>query len=299
MQTENASTTYRLLDTWSLEETLAAIVESNARAVQAVQQALPALSQAAEGLERCLRQGGRLIYVGAGTSGRLASQDAAELRPTFGFERTLVLIAGGNTATTKALEDAEDDRAAAVKAVAEAELSEKDAVLGIAASGRTPFTVEAMRQARDQGAFTIGLANNPDTPLLILAEVGIFLDTGPEVLAGSTRLAAGTAQKIVLNALSTSVLVRLGGAYQNFMVGMKPQNQKLRERAVLMVSQAANVDLERARAALESTNWRIREAIVMLLTGQALREAEVLLERHGNRVREAVAETKLSVNDKP
>ena len=287
MKTEAISDAYKDLDSWSFEKTLDTIIDSNRRAVEAVAKTLPQLTQAAEGIASRLESGGRLVYVGAGTSGRLAVQDAAELPPTFGFERHLVLMAGGNKAEGSAVEGAEDDADEAREAVAE-DIDERDAVVGLAASGRTPYTVAGIQEARKRGAFTVGVANNAGASLLSVAEIGIFLDTGPEVLAGSTRLAAGTSQKIVLNALSTSVLVRLGGAYQNLMVGMQPKNIKLRERAAAIVSSGAGVSTEDARAALEASNWQMREAIVMLKAGVSFAEARERLEASGNRVRDAL-----------
>lgn len=292
MPTEEISDSYNDLDVWPSEKTIEAIIQSNRRAVDAVHEALPQITRAAEGLAACLKAGGRLIYIGAGTSGRLAMQDAVELPPTFGFENFVVLLAGGNQANKDAKEQAEDDEEAAIREIIEARVQRHDAVIGIAASGRTPYTIAGIKKAREVGAFTVGIANNPDTPLLTESKVGIFLDTGPEVLAGSTRLAAGTSQKIVLNALSTSVLVQLGGAYQNLMVGMRPKNDKLRKRAASMVSLAANVDEIKAREVLEQTNWRVREAIVMLKTGVNAKTAEKLLESSHNRVREAIEKSK-------
>lgn len=289
VRTETSDPRYRDLDAWPLARALEAIVESNARAVAAVARAQPELALAAAGLERCLAAGGRLVYLGAGTSGRLALQDAAELPPTFDFGRTLVLLAGGESAGGAAVENAEDDEAAALRAVEAAGVGPDDAAIGLAASGQTPYTVAGLRRARELGAFTVGIANNPGAPLLAAAEVGVLLDTGPEVLAGSTRLAAGTAQKVALNALSTAVLVRLGGAYHNLMVGMRPQNAKLRIRAAQIVAQAAEVSPEAAREALEQSGWRIREAIVMLRAGLPAAAAERLLMAHGQRVREALA----------
>ncbi len=290
--TETVGTAYRDLDTWPLSKSLAALVESNRRAVEATARALPKLEEAAAGIERCLKSGGRLIYLGAGTSGRLALQDAAELPPTFGFTKTLVLLAGGAAAGERAQEGAEDDGKAARAAVDEAEASPADAVVGLAASGRTPYTVAGVTRARERGTFTVGVANNPDAPLLHAAEVGVLLDTGPEVLAGSTRLAAGTAQKVALNALSTAVLVRLGGAYGNLMVGMRPANDKLRARARRIVREATGASEEAAAGALERTSWHIREAVVTLLGDVSAAEARDLLSRHQGRVREAVAASK-------
>lgn len=289
MSTELISSDYAGLDGWSTREILAALTDSNVRAAQATAAALPALEAAADLLRPRLAAGGRLVYAGAGTSGRLALQDAAELPPTFGFSRTLVLMAGGAEAGAAALEGAEDDDGAAVTAVREAGIGPQDALIGIAASGRTPFTVAAVREARERGAATIGLANNPGTPLLDAAEVPVLVETGPEVLAGSTRLAAGTAQKIVLNALSTTVLVQLGGAFGNLMVGMKPSNAKLRERAQLIVAEATGAPLSTVLPALEAADWDIRTAIVMLLAGTEAVRARELLVVAGGVVREALS----------
>lgn len=287
LKTETSLTTYADLDTWPLSRTLSALVDSNAAAVEAVRQALPALEEAAAGVERALAAGGRLIYLGAGTSGRLAVQDAAELPPTFGFERAHAVLAGGEDAGNRALEDAEDDEEAAREHLRALSLTERDAVVGVAASGSTPFTVAGVVFARARGAFTAGIANNAGAPLLSVSEVGVLLRTPPEVLAGSTRLAAGTAQKVALNALSTAVLVRLGGAYGNLMVGMKPSNIKLRGRAARIVMQAAGCTALQAEAAL-TKGGDIRTAIVMLLTGSGPEEARGRLETHHHRVREAL-----------
>ena len=286
--TEKIDKRYVDLDTWSVEQILEALLSSNARALSAVQDVLDDLTRAAEGIAERLDAGGRLVYAGAGTSGRLALQDAAELPPTFGFERTLVLLAGGDEASEKAAEGAEDDAAAARRAIEDAVIGPEDAVIGIAASGKTPYTVAAVQAAGAAGAFTVGVANNASTPLLAEAEVALFLNTGPEVLAGSTRLAAGTAQKVVLNALSTAALIRLGGAYQNLMVGMTPVNEKLRGRAVSIVSRATGVSEEKARVALSESDGQIREAIVMIGAGVSLAEAKGRLERSNGRVREAL-----------
>ena len=287
LATETSLETYADLDTWPLERSLTALVENNAEAVQAVQRALPELERAATGIEQALKAGGRLIYLGAGTSGRLALQDAAELPPTFGFERAQTLLAGGESADERAVEGAEDDEDEARERLGRLGLTSNDAVVGIAASGSTPYTVAGTVFARDRGAFTVGIANNAHTPLLKAAEVGVLLVTPPEVLAGSTRLAAGTAQKVALNALSTAVLVRLGGAYGNLMVGMRPQNLKLQGRAARMVVQATGCTPEEAAAALGAAGG-IREAIVMLLTGVSAGEARARLSASGGRVREAL-----------
>ena len=288
MNTEKVLDAFDQLDIWPVERSLFAIIAASAQAVGAVKAALPQLARAADGVELKLAAGGRLLYLGAGTSGRLALQDAAELLPTFGFDRALVLMAGGEEAGTTAREDDEDDEEEARAAIEKAGVTESDIAIGLSASGRTPYTVAGVTEARCRGALTVGIANNPGSALLAAAEVPVFLDTGPEVLAGSTRLAAGTAQKVALNALSTAVLVRLGGAYGNFMVGMQPINDKLRRRATAIVASATGSSEDAARAALKATDWGIREAIVALETDLELERVRALLARSGNRVREAL-----------
>lgn len=278
------------LDAWPLARSLEAIVAGQERATAALRAALPALEEAAEGLASRLAQGGRLAYAGAGTSGRLALQDAAELPPTFGFDRTLVLLAGGAQAGAQAKEGAEDDTEAARDEVDLAGLGRPDVLIGIAASGETPYTLAAVRRARERGAFTVGIANAPGASLLSAADVGVLLDTGPEVLAGSTRLAAGTAQKGALNALSTAVLVRLGGAYRNLMVGMRPVNDKLRRRAAEIVREATGADDAAVASALARCDGRIRDAIVVLRTGVTPEQARAALLRAGERVRDVLEE---------
>ncbi len=288
--TEVQSDSYRGLDSWPSADILKAIVLRNQHALRVVEQALPALTTAALGVERAIAAGGRLIYLGAGTSGRLALQDAAELPPTFGFDGALVLLAGGEEASGRAQEEAEDDEAAAIRVIDTAAVNPRDAVIAIAASGATPYTVAGLRRATERGAFTVGIANNPGTPLFEVAEVGVLLDTGPEVLAGSPRLAAGTAQKVALNALSTAVMVRLGGAYDNLMVGMRPSNAKLRCRATQIVQAASGCAPVQAQQALAEAGGSIREAIVMVTTGAGFAEAQAALARHQLRVREALSE---------
>jgi N-acetylmuramic acid 6-phosphate etherase len=290
VSTEAIDPRYAGLDTWDTGRILAAVTAANARAIAAVERALPALTRAAEGVEARLAAGGRLVYVGAGTSGRLGVLDAAELAPTFGYDDAVVLMAGGGEAQSRAKEGAEDDVEAAVDDLERAGVGRDDAVVGLAASGRTPYTVAAVRRAGALGAFTVGIANNPGTPLLEAAQVGVLLDTGPEVLAGSTRLAAGTAQKAALNALSTAVMVRLGGSYDNLMVGMRPLNAKLVERAAGIVARATGRNVEEARELLRRADRDIRVAIVMGLAGVDAAAARAALEARGGRVRAAASE---------
>ncbi len=286
--TESISEKYQGLDSWPLEKTLKALIDSNQNAVKAVDKALADVARAAKGIEKQLAKGGRLVYLGAGTSGRLAMQDAVELAPTFGFDDYLVLMAGGDDATDKAQEEAEDDAETAIKRIEKANINSNDAVIGVAASGNTPYTVAGIKRARELAAFTVGISNNPNTNILKEAEVAIFLDTGPEVLAGSTRLAAGTSQKIVLNALSTSVLVRLGGAYDNLMVGMRAKNNKLHNRAIGMVQKATGANYDDARAVLEQSQFNIREAIIIQKSQLSYQEATELLNKNNLIVRKTL-----------
>ncbi len=289
--TEGIQTDLEQFDTWSLEERLEVLIQANQRALEAVANARSALTHAATGLRERLLQGGRLIYIGAGTSGRLALQDAAELPPTFGFSRTVVLLAGGEAAGQQAQEGAEDDEDAARGAVRQAEVADKDAVIALAASGGTPYTVAGVQEARSRGAFTVGVANNPGSRLLEVAECSVLLATGPEVIAGSTRLAAGTAQKVVLNALSSTVMPELGGVYKNLMVGMKPVNDKLYKRAVQMAQTATGQPRARVEAALRETDWSISEAILTLETDLSPQASRDLLTRYP-KLRDALKEAK-------
>lgn len=286
--TELSSHDYQDLDTWSLADSLTAMAQSHQQAAHAVAAVLTDIEKAAAGIERCLAAGGRLVYMGAGTSGRLALQDAAELVPTFDFERAVVLIAGGQAAQDKPIEHAEDDSQQAEREVQALQLEQQDAFIAVAASGRTPYTLAGLKTAKHAGAFTVALANNADAPMLKEADVGIFLNSGAEVLAGSTRLAAGTAQKITLNMLSTAVLVRLGGAYGNVMVGMRPTNDKLKKRAVNIVREAAEVSGEVAQNALLTSNWHIRSAIVIAAANVSFERAQMVLAKHQQRVRDAL-----------
>lgn len=283
--TEGVDPAFADLDTLAAAPLIDAIVAGQRRAIAAVDAAAPLLARAADAIAARVAAGGRLAYAGAGTSGRLAALDAAELPPTFGFDRTVVLMAGGSDAFTQAREGAEDDVQAGHDAVIGASLSHGDALIGVAASGRTPFTIAAVHAARAAGAFTVAFANVHPSPLLAAADVAVWLDTGPEVLAGSTRLAAGTAQKAALNALSTAVMVQLGGAYGNLMVGMRASNAKLRARAAAIVAGATGLDPESAAAALAAAAGDIRTAIVAVRAGVGVDAARTALARHGGRVR--------------
>jgi N-acetylmuramic acid 6-phosphate etherase len=238
-----------------------------------------------------MMQGGRLFYVGAGTSGRLAILDASECPPTFNTPPELVvaLIAGGPAAVQEAVEGAEDDADAAGAELRARNLKPNDAVVGITASGRTPYVVGALRHAREVGSHTVAIVNNARSPLADIADTAVELLTGPEVVAGSTRLCAGTAQKIALSTLSTAVMVRLGKTYGPYMIDVRATNAKLRRRALRIVQQITGADETASAAALEATQGRVKPAVVMLLGHCDADEAERRLEATGGRVREALA----------
>jgi len=277
------------LDEKSSQDVAAMLLDAQVEAARIARSAAPAVGDAAEAAAERVRQGGRLVYAGAGTSGRLSMQDAAELLPTFGFDRTRVLMAGGEAAGSRAKEGAEDDVSEAATAVKGAHLTPNDVVIGVAASGRTPYTQEVLRLAREVGSLTIAIANNPGARLLEGADHAILLDTGPEVLTGSTRLAAGTAQKAVLNTLSTTIMVRLGEVYGNLMVGMQATNVKLERRAVQIVQDATGCSHGAAQRNLEACGYDVKTAIVMQTLGLASADARARLERHRGNVREALS----------
>ena len=282
--TETASPRYADIDTWSAAELVEGIIASQLEGLEAVRIAAPQITAAIEVATARLERGGRLIYTGAGTSGRIATQDAAELPPTFSwpYERAIPLMAGGEPALVRAVEGAEDNMEAAREALRKLDLTANDVVLSIAASGRTPYAIAALQYAREMGALAVGIFNNRGSRLGEVADIAILVDTGPELIAGSTRMKAGTAQKVVLNCISTGVMVRLGYVYRGLMVEMKPTNNKLRERAELMVAELADVDIDTARRAL-AEGGSIKTATVMLLKKLSHAEAEALLARgHGN-----------------
>nr|WP_216638729.1 N-acetylmuramic acid 6-phosphate etherase [Mycobacterium asiaticum] len=270
------------LDTRSIGEIIALLVAAEGEAHGAISAAVPQIAAAAEAITARLERGGRLIYAGAGTPGRLGVLDAAECGPTFGTEQVRGVIAGGPAALTEAIEGAED----AFDPADLADLTAGDALVGITASGRTPYVVGALEHARGVGALTVAIVNN--TSAEASAEIVIELLTGPEVLAGSTRLTAGTAQKVVLNALSTSVMIALGKAYGPRMVDVRVTNAKVRRRAVRIVRDAAGVDEETASAALAAATGHAKTAIVALLAGVDADEAAARLDRARGRVRDAV-----------
>ena len=287
MSTETADPRFADLDAWPTPSAVEAMWEGQMAAVAAVQRALPQITIAAEAAAERLGDKGRLIYVGAGTSGRIAVQDGAELGPTFGWpsDRLLFAMAGGEAALINSVEGAEDD--AADGAAQMASVGPHDVVIGVAASGATPFTLSAIQEARRRGALTIGLANNQGAPLLNAAEYPVLLDTGSEVLAGSTRMQAGTAQKAALNLISTAIMIRLGHVYKGLMVDMQLSNAKLKKRAEKMVASLAGCGEAQAAAALAASGGRIKPA-VLVAKGRSAAEAEALLAASGGNLRMAL-----------
>jgi N-acetylmuramic acid 6-phosphate etherase len=270
---------------------IAAMYESQLAAAAAVQGAIGSVAAAVDDAVPALERGGRIVYAGAGTSGRIGVQDGTELPPTYGWppDRLVFAMAGGLGALVQSVEGAEDNEAAGARAMTEARIGSDDVVIGVAASGTTPFTIGALRAARAAGAITIAIANNPGAPLFEVARHRILVDTGTEVIAGSTRMKAGTAQKIVLNLFSTAVMVKLGRVYRGLMVHMRASNNKLRRRAEMMVSQIAGCEAAQAAHFVEEADGDVKTAI-LLAYGLRPAEAAALLERYGGNLRSAMSE---------
>jgi N-acetylmuramic acid 6-phosphate etherase len=277
------------IDLLELPAILDKINQEDTIIAHAVKQSLPQIAAAAEGALSALKNGGRIIYIGAGTSGRLGILDAVECRPTFSVPDGLFIgvIAGGEKALTDAVEGAEDDQQAGQDDLAKLELQAKDFVMGIAASGRTPYVIGALTYANSLGCSTASLVCNPSAPLLPLAKFGVCINVGPECLTGSTRMKSGTAQKLVLNMISTSVMIKMGKAYENLMVDVNASNQKLVARAVRIVMQATQCEAQTARTYLARAENSAKLAILMILTGLESDQAKVLLTHHNGYLRQA------------
>ena len=269
LTTERPSLEHADLDTYSVDALVAALVADQAHAAQAVARAQPDIARAVEAAVPRIKAGGRLIYVGAGTSGRLGLLDSVELYPTFAWpsERALAVLAGGAGAIYRAVEGAEDNDPQGAADILKLLPTANDVVIALAASGTTPYVLGAMRTARAAHALTIGMANNRDSPVCAQAEIGITLDTGAEIVSGSTRLKAGTAQKIALNTLSTAIMVRLHKVYGNLMVDLVPTNAKLLTRAIRLTALATGAEEAVAEATLKACRFRVKVAIVMILRG--------------------------------
>jgi len=291
MTTETVSHLYRDFDLWGNAKALEALLEGQAAAIASLKPILQGLGAAVDAAAPRLRRGGRLIYVGAGTSARIGVQDGAELFPTFNWphEQVAFAIAGGEGALLRAVENAEDSAEEGARRIEELGAGPDDVVIGIAASGNTPYTVAAIKAARARGALTVGIANNSEAQLLAASDHPILLDTGPEIIAGSTRLKAGTAQKAALNLFSTMLMVRLGRVYGGLMVHMRPTNAKLRRRGVEMIARITGCSEEAAAAAFEKADNDVKLG-VLIARGADKAKAETLLEKHGGNLRQALAE---------
>jgi len=264
--TENRNPRSYGLDGMSAKEIVRLMNEEEHAVTRALQAAEGPIAEAAVRVAEAFKHGGRVIYLGSGTSGRVATMDAAEMPPTFGVEsdRFIALVSGGHLATGRSVEDAEDDAYASVNALNELRLNQKDVVIGITASGTTPFVLSGIRHARQKGVWVAGIANNPRSPLLEIVDLAILLDTGPEVLTGSTRLKAGTAQKLALNRISTAAMVLSGKVIENLMVDVTAKNQKLKERCARIVRELSNATEDEAWDLLEKNAWNIRTVLGLL-----------------------------------
>jgi N-acetylmuramic acid 6-phosphate etherase len=282
----------RGLDQLSTHELVRTIHRQDATVARAIGRELPTIVRAVEAIVRALRGGGRLIYVGAGTSGRLAAVDAAECPPTFGVSprRVQAILAGGRRALTGAVEGAEDSAGRGARDLVAKRVTRRDAVVGIAASGTTPYVLGALRLARRRGAVTIGLTANRRSPIARVAAITIAPGTGPEVIHGSTRMKAGTAQKMVLNMLSTAAWVRLGRVYNSWMVDVALSNRKLRGRGLRILREASGASESEAARALAQSKGNMRRALVMLKAGVAEEQAQRLLRQAGGDLRRALGE---------
>jgi N-acetylmuramic acid 6-phosphate etherase len=296
--TESVNPDWVNIDSWPTEQAVAAMLDGQAQAIAAIQSQVPAIARATEAAADRLRMGqGRLLYAGAGTSGRVAVQDGVELWPTFGWpeDRLGYVVAGGLDALMKAVEGAEDDRDAAIAQVEALAVTASDVFIGVAASGRTPFTMAALETARAKGALTIAIANNAEAPLAKAADHGIIAVTGSEAIAGSTRMKAGTAQKAILNLLSTAIMLRLGRVYKGLMVDMIISNDKLLKRGQDMVREITGCRDIVAVNALEAANRDIKKA-VLIARGMSADDAAALLARHSQILRAALDEAKGEVS---
>jgi N-acetylmuramic acid 6-phosphate etherase len=288
--TEQSNPASASLDVLPTEEVLRIINAEDARVAAAVEQEIPEIARAVAAIVAAIEKGGRLFYIGAGTSGRLGVLDASEIPPTFSAPPTMVqgIMAGGEAALSRATETSEDDPSIGAGDLLSRGFTGSDVLVGIAASGRTPYVLGAVAEARRMGAVTIGISCTPESELARAVDIAITPLVGPEVIAGSTRMKAGTAQKLVLNMLSTGACVRLGYVYGNLMVNVQPKNRKLADRARRIVAQAAGVSYERAGELLAESGSNVRTGIVMAKAGVGREEAERRLAAAGGRISKAL-----------
>lgn len=288
--TEQRNPKTAVIDTLPTRDMLRVINEEDARVAPAVAEQLLFIAQAVDGIVDRIRDGGRLIYIGAGTSGRLGVLDASECPPTFNTPPELVigLIAGGDHALRHAVEHVEDSPEAGADALRSIDVTERDTVVGIAASGRTPFVLGAIAHANEIGALSVGICNSAEAPLSDVVQIPIAVISGPEVVTGSTRMKSGTAQKLVLNMLSTGAMIKLGKTFGNLMVDVQPTNEKLRVRAVRIVADATGLEPDAAREALAAANGDVKAAIVSTLTGMDPNTAKQRIAAANGRVRTVI-----------
>jgi N-acetylmuramic acid 6-phosphate etherase len=291
-RSEHRNAASKNLDRMTTQQIVRLMNREDKKVAAAVGRELPAIARAVDAIVDGIRKGGRLIYVGAGSSGRMAVLDAAECPPTFGTSPKLVqaLIAGGRLAVTGAVEGAEDSGVNAEREMRGKKLVPNDVVVGITASGTTPYVVAALKHARRKGATTVAITVNPHTPVSRYAKILIATEVGPEVLTGSTRLKAGTSQKMVLNMLSTAAMARLGHVYENLMIDVKPSNQKVSNRILRILAEATGESMWAAEHALRQAGRNLRVALVMLKLGVDVREAKKKIRTAKGNLREALGE---------
>ncbi|MFF3669698.1 N-acetylmuramic acid 6-phosphate etherase [Microtetraspora malaysiensis] len=289
LSTEQSDPRYSEIDRLPTEQVARLMNAADAKVPAAVAVAIPEISAAIDAIVARMKQGGRLFYVGAGTSGRLAVLDASECPPTFGTDPELVqgIIAGGVPALTRSVEGAEDDDAAGAAAIAGKEVGPLDSVVGVSASGRAPYVIGAVGEAARRGALTAGLSCNRDSALSAASEHRIEVIVGPEIVTGSTRLKAGTATKLVLNMISTIAMVRLGRTYGNSMIEVSAANSKLVDRAARMVGDITGAGLDTAHAALEAAGWQVKAAVLMIEHDLGADDARALLQANGDQLEAA------------
>ena len=289
LMTEKRNPKTQNLDQMTPGEFLRIMNEEDGKVAEAVKETLPDVEEAVKTIIKNLKNGGRLIYMGAGTSGRLGVLDAVECSPTFGTtDEVQGIIAGGESAFIKAIEGAEDSKELAEKELKELNIRNNDIIVGIAASGRTPYVIGGLEYAHGLGAATVAVSCNKNAEISKYADVAIEVDCGPEVLTGSTRLKAGSAQKMILNMISTASMVGVGKVYGNLMVDVRATNEKLVERAKRIVMEATGASYEEAEKTLVSAKWHVKTAIVMILAGCGYEEAVQRLEKADDFVREAI-----------
>ena len=291
LTTEARNETTKKIDQVSTLEMVTLINQEDQKVAQAIEKVLPQIATAIDAAAERFKKGGRLIYCGAGTSGRLGALDAIELTPTYSVspERAFGILAGGEKAMYQAIEGAEDSKELAIEDLTQHQLTARDVVIAIAASGRTPYAVSAIEYGKKVGALTISVTCNNQSPMNQLAEIGIAPIVGPEVITGSTRMKAGSAQEMVLNMFSTGIMVKVGNIYQNLMVNVQPTNEKLIQRATNIIKEAAEIEESQAKEYLEAAQLEVAPAIVMAKAHVDFQKAKQLLAEHDGRISEVLA----------